>query len=175
MSSERRSIVPGIILIIIGGLIILNKYDLFEFRFRNIFPYALVAFGVWFIYKLLVRGQRGAAFPAAFFTLLGLFFLLRRHSHLFWRLYDVEEFWPVFLLILGLAFLVQFIVRPKDWGLLIPSVIFLAIGSAFLLRNLGWYYFYNFHYYIEQYWPAVLILLGVLLIFTNLRRKADSS
>ncbi len=174
MSSERRSIIPGVLLVAIGGLIILNKLDVFGFRFRDIFPYAIIALGIWFFYKLLVRHQRGAAFPATFFTLLGLFFLFRQHSYHFWRLHYIEDFWPVFLLILGIAFLIQFLVRPKDWGLLIPSIILLCLGCAFLFRNMGWYYFYDFEYYVQQYWPLVLVFIGLLLILTNIRRKAGS-
>ena len=135
MSSERRSIIPGVVLIVTGALIIANRLDYLDFRFRDIFPYAFIALGIWFFYKLLVRNQRGAAFPATFFVLFGVFFLLRRYSYQFWRFYDFHDLWPVFLLIIGLAFLVQFIFRPKDWALLIPSAIFLFSGSAFLARN----------------------------------------
>ncbi len=137
MSSERRSIIPGVLLVAIGGLILLNKLDVFEFRFRDIFHYAIIALGIWFFYKLLVRNQRGAAFPATFFILLGLFFLFRQHSYHVWRLHYIEDFWPVFLLILGIAFLIQFLVRPKDWGLLIPSIILLCVGCAFLFCRSG--------------------------------------
>ncbi len=177
MSSDRRSVrsaIPGLILIIIGCLILINKLDLINFRLRNIFPYLILLLGIWFLYRLIGQNHRSAAFPATFFLLLGIFLVLRKHSYYFWNIYHFEDFWPVILLIVGFAFLVQFIARPKDWGLLIPSLILIFIGSLFFAQNIGWIYIYDLEYYCQLYWPIILILIGMGLIFSNLRRRVES-
>lgn len=176
MSEEKksRSLLPGLILIAIGIFILVRKFDIYDLRFRDILPFALIAIGIWFFYRLFAQSNRSAAFPGTLFLLLGVFILLGRYSYTFWRLYDFHEFWPIILIIVGLAFLAQFFARPKDWGLLIPCGALVLVGSAFLARNMGWYYVYDLEYYLQQYWPIALILIGVALILSNLRRKASS-
>ncbi len=174
MSNEKRSILPGLILVVIGCIILFNKFDLFDFRFRDIFPYLLLFLGFWFLYRLIGQGHRSAAFPATLFVLFGAFLIISRHSYYFWRFYDFGDFWPIVLVIIGLAFLVQFLVKPKDWGLLIPSFILLFIGSLFFANNMGWLYIYDLEYYIQLYWPVILIFIGASLVLANLRKKVSS-
>lgn len=172
--SEKKSAIPGMILIVIGGLILVNKLDLLDFRFRDIFPYLLIALGVLFVFRLISQKHRSAVFPATFFLLLGAFLLFRQYSYYSWHIYHFTDFWPVILLIIGLAFFAQFIAKPKDWGLLIPALILLFIGSLFLARNYGWFYVYDVEYYFHLYWPVILILIGLGLIFSKLIRRANS-
>lgn len=169
MNDSKRSIVPGVILILIGALIIIHKLDIFHFYWRDLYPVIFLALGVWFFFNVFVRKQKGQAFPGTLFLLLGIFFILRNYS--FFYRYYADEFWPVFLIIFGLAFVVQFFFRPDDWGLLIPGFIFLLLGFVFLARTMGWIMPYQVEYIVETYWPVLLILIGIAIIFSGLRKR----
>lgn len=46
----------------------------------------------------------------------------------------------------------------------IIGVIIILFGLFFLARNLGWIPYY-FHFRWDQYWPVILILVGVWFLF----------
>lgn len=168
MSDVKRSILPGIILIIIGALILVHKLDIYHFYWRDIYPIVFIVLGVWFFVGVFAKNQKGLAFPGTLFLLLGIFFFLRNnvfHFHWYW-----DEFWPIFLIIFGLAFVVQFFLNPKDWGLLIPGGIFLFLGVGFFARIMRWYIPFDFEYYIEKYWPVILIVIGISIIISSLTK-----
>ena len=169
MSEAKRSFFPGVVLIIIGALILIHKLDIYHLYWRDIYPIVFVALGVWFFIGVFAKKQKGLAFPGTLFLLLGLFFLLR-NNYFHYSLY-MDEFWPIFLLIFGFAFIVQFFFNPKDWGLLIPGGIFLFLGFGFFARTMHWYIPFEFEYYIGKYWPVVLILVGIAIIVSSLRKK----
>ena len=173
MTQQQKSVIPGIILIIVGGLIILHKLDIFHIYWRDIYPVLFIGLGLWFFLNVFVKKQRGLAFPGTLFLLLGLFFVLRNY-HIFYRFY-IDEYWPIFLIILGLAFVVQFLFRPQDWGILIPGTIFLVIGLAFLARTMHWLLPYEIEFYFEKYWPVLLILIGLGIILSSFKKKADTT
>ena len=166
MSEAKRSFLPGLILIVIGALILIHKLDIYHLYWRDIYPIVFVILGVWFFVSVFAKKQKGLAFPGTLFLLLGIFFFLRDY----YRLY-LDELWPIFLLIFGIAFIVQFLFNHKDWGLLIPGGIFLFLGFGFLARTLHWYIPFEFEYYIGKYWPVVLILIGIAIIVSSLRKK----
>ena len=80
--------------------------------------------------------------------------------------------WPVIPLILGLNWLVLSFGSSgsKDgrrvyfsWGQFITALIFIAIGTAFLGRNLGFFTF-ELRIFFNLIWPVILILIGFNLI-----------
>jgi phage shock protein C len=47
----------------------------------------------------------------------------------------------------------------SDWNRYLPGIILIVIGALFLLKNIYWWFdFWDF------FWPAVLILVGLILI-----------
>lgn len=169
MNEAKKSFVPGIVLIVIGALILFHKLDIFHFYWSDIYPIVFLLLGIWFFIGVFAKGQKGLAFPGTLFLLLGLFFLLR-NNYFHYRLY-FDDFWPIFLIIFGLAFVVQFIFNIKDWGLLIPGGIFLFLGFGFLARTMDWYIPFEFEYYIGKYWPVALILIGIAIIVSSIKKK----
>ncbi|MFH1700949.1 MAG: PspC domain-containing protein [Candidatus Zixiibacteriota bacterium] len=55
------------------------------------------------------------------------------------------------------------------WNKYIPGAILIGIGVFFLLKNNFWWWDF------EQFWPALLILIGIFLIFRwgNRRRREE--
>ena len=72
-------------------------------------------------------------------------------------------FWPVILIAFGLHRLLEQPARRRGFGLVL-----LVVGMGFQLRNLGWMPLNLSH--LEQYWPLILAVVGVLLIWRS-RRK----
>jgi hypothetical protein len=80
--------------------------------------------------------------------------------------------WPIIPAIVGIAFIVLFIFRPNDWGLLIPGGILLALSIVFL----GYYYdLFGMDpgEIIAHYWPVILVLIGLKLVFEGRRKKEE--
>ena len=70
-----------------------------------------------------------------------------------------------------LAFFAQFIMKPADWGVLIPSIIFLTIGVGFSLHTFQ-YSFLGVRLFFNTYWPLLLILIGIIVILGGLKEKS---
>lgn len=49
---------------------------------------------------------------------------------------------------------------------LFPALILIAVGALFLLKNLGLTNL-NFGALISTWWPAILILVGISMLFKN--------
>jgi len=171
MLGRKNSLVPGVILILIGIALLLRQLGVFYIDWRQIFPILLLVLGGLFFISIKTRDDKGAAFPATFFFVLGLFFLIRNYDifSFDYYFYGFEDFWPIFLIAVGLGFIVMYFFKPHDWGVLIPGGVLLFFGIVLLLRNTGVLYWRNF----ADYWPLILIAVGVSVVFNSLRRKTE--
>jgi hypothetical protein len=166
MSAERKSLAPGILFIVIGALILVDRLDLVDLSWKVIYPLVLLAVGVFFYLTFFSARQNNRVFLATVLSLLGLFFLLRNLDlfDLGFYFYSIEDYWPVFPIVFGAAFIVQFAFSGRDWALLVPGGLLLFVGSVFLAKNLG---FFFWHHILES-WPVILIVIGTLLILKSL-------
>jgi len=60
-------------------------------------------------------------------------------------------------------------------GVLIGGIILIAFGTLFMMRNIPFlssYYWWFWHRFWDFFWPALLILLGLLLIFRDRKRPS---
>jgi hypothetical protein len=158
------SVFLGVAFILAGVAILLNQYQVLTFGWTQFYPLALIGLGVYFILDI-VQGNKGAIFWATISILLGLFFFLRNFGYIpfFW----FEEYWPLFILIFGLAFISLFVMKPEDWGLLIPGVVLCFIGLAFASYTMG----YQWYSVIWRFWPLLLVLIGVVLIVNSIQSR----
>ena len=160
------SVFLGVALILAGIAILLNQYQVLEFGWNQFYPLALIGLGVYFILDI-VQGNKGAIFWATISIFLGLFFFLRNFGYIpfFW----IEEYWPLFMLIFGLAFISLFVMKPEDWGLLIPGSILSFLGLAIASYTMG------FQSYpvrvLWRFWPLLLVLIGVVLIWNSIQSR----
>ena len=169
-SKNKSSIFPGLLLITIGLLLLINKLLPGYLTWRHVYPLVLLALGILMLLSAFSRSRkdRGAVFPGTILFLIGLFFSLRNFDLV--EYYYVREVWPIFLIIAGVGFLALFLVRPEDTGNLIPAGILLTLGVLFLLKKL---YLIDVELgeIIADYWPVILILIGANIIFVSLRRR----
>ena len=69
--------------------------------------------------------------------------------------YNVGDFWPVILIVIGLGKILQ----PKQHRQLYRGLVITAIGTLFLLNNLAY-----IHFWFDDLWPILLILLGIEIL-----------
>lgn len=94
-------------------------------------------------------------------VLLGLLFLANNFGILDYEIRRYIFRWEVVLIFLGIVFIV-------GRGNRTTGIILLAIGSVFYLRD---FLNYSFNFW-QVFWPAMLILAGLLMIF---RHRLDRS
>ena len=167
MSANKNSIFPGIILIFIGSLLLINKITPYYFSWYEIYPLILIGIGLLLIFSILNKVDKGAIFPGTILLLVGVFFFLRNYDIM--PYYYLSDFWPIFLIIFGLAFFAVFVTKPSDWGVLIPGCLFLFLGVIFFLKIYRIIY-WEIWEIVGQYWPVILIVIGGSIILGSLKK-----
>lgn len=95
---------------------------------------------------------------------LGLFLIADLADIVPWRLRDFIFTWQALLIFLGLVFLSN----QENKG---TGVILIVVGSFFLLPK-----FFDVPYYWRSlFWPAMLILLGLVVIFSSRRHRGGAT
>ena len=173
MNRNYSSLVVGLIFILIGAGLLLDRLHLFMFGWVQIYPIIfLIIAAVSFLNA--ASGHKNSAFWGGIFAVLGLFFFLRNFDIIpfFW----FSEFWPIFLIALGVGFLVLYIFNPRDWGVLIPGFILVSIGGLFALDSMSLIEdAFDFIFeVVSVYWPLVFVLFGLGLILNSLRTAKES-
>lgn len=160
--SERQSgLVAGIILVVIGIALLLVNLDLFE-------PQAFIlALGISFLVAYAFWRLLGLLIPGMILTWLGAAILLLESN-----LIRLENEGSIILVFLGLAFIsiYAFMGGKRHWWPLIPGSILLLLGIIILLVTediipLTVAQIFNLIL------PAILILVGVWLIFRQYFRR----
>lgn len=102
--------------------------------------------------------------------ILGLFLIADMADIVPWRLRDFLFTWQALLIFLGIIF----ISNKENKG---TGVILIAIGSFFLLPEIleKSRYFHLPHYWRGLFWPSMLIILGLVVIFSARRHKGGGT
>jgi hypothetical protein len=165
MPLQRRLPVFGILLLVVGVALLLEKLNVIEFGWSRILWAAVTVLGAAIVIRAFVQNGRAGIFWGTVLFLYGLFFLLRSLDLIQGH---VAVFMPASFAILGFAFLMLFVSDPKDWHLLIPSLILLGFGGAFMLAEAGYIRRWEMWDTFKTWWPLILVLVGFSLI---LRRR----
>jgi len=139
-------------------------------RLESLWPVLLIIAGVAFLYEGFVRRRRDAyVFIGMFALLLGLFFLL---AQTLLSPVATSSIWPVFMTITGLSLFAYGIRRP--WGsrmsFTVPGVAIILISLVFLLFSLD-IVDRSFAKLVALYWPALLIIVGLVLLGVHMTRR----
>ncbi len=155
----------GIILVVLGVGLLLRQMDVIRVDGKTMLLFGLIAYGASMVIRSFIMNIRQSLFLGSVSFFGGVLLLLGN--------YEVIEptayiYVPGFLMTFGLSFLMLFIYNYKDFHLLLPAVIFIGLGIAFMMTEIGYLYPSDVKEAISQYWPVVIILFGVLMLF---RRK----
>lgn len=156
---SRASI--GIILIIFGALSLLANLG-----FWDIFGEGIVAIVGFAFLSLFYIGRIGwAIYPGAFTAPVGIVIFLAARG------VDMSVFWPLFVAAPGLSFLlIRFSAPANEWAIFPGSILVLVAGVMFSFTS-GLFSWSRFEVF-GRVWPAVLIVLGLFLVFQSLRRDS---
>jgi len=158
----------GILLVLAGLGLLLDQLHVIDFGWEKVLWLAVAILGALLTFRAFTNDEQGKIFFGTILFLFGLLFFLRsfdiiRHGE--------HIIWPAILVIIGLAFLMLYVNNPREWVLIIPTVLFVGLGAVFMLAELDYLYYWDVWYAVRQYWPAILILIGVAMIVGRGVRK----
>jgi hypothetical protein len=162
----------GIVLIVLGAFMLLDKFDLIQFKFSSIFWPLMMLLGIVAVSRGFNLNRRGKIFWGTTLFLYSLFFLLKSIDY--FEIYS-QTFFPATFLVFGISFFMLYINNMKDWPFLIPSFLLIAVGGAFILTEYGYLYRWDVIDAVKTYWPVILILTGVALLFRRYNTKSDAA
>lgn len=173
MPNRSGALIPGAILILLGAWLLAQNLGLRLPGIGQLWPLFPLLFGLGFLVRYFAGGRHddGLVFSGAVAALAGAFFLAITIGPLAWS--DMGRYWPVFVLIGGVAFLAQWLVKPADRGLLVPALLAIVVGLVALLFTLG-----NLNPALAsqliKLWPVVLIVLGLGLLASYVLRRDNA-
>ncbi len=163
MTPRRGAIIPGLLLILLGGWFLADNLGAPLPNLGDLWPAFPLFFGLAFLIQFFTGGRRddGLIFVGVGGALVGAFFFAFTLGPLEWA--QMGTFWPVFILIGSAAFFGQWLARPRNLGLLIPAIIALVVGGVFLLGNAG-ALSPAMREQLIKFWPVLLIFAGLLTL-----------
>jgi len=150
MTAQNRSLIPGILLIVVGLLLLIPNFT--DLRTRDFWPlFLLIGPGVVFVALFFAnRENYGLLMPGTILIVVGL--LLSYSVYTDWQ--EMRTLWPVFIIAPGLGFMMMYLFGKREKGLLVPGGILLGVGVVFLIGLSS----------LSYIWPIALIAIGLFLI-----------
>ncbi len=169
MAKELKSLpLSGIILIVLGITLLLYQTRVIDVRFSQLLWSGLTILGCFITVQGFIKNRNGKIFWGTALFLTSVYFLL---NSLRWIYIYHDMFFPAFLLIFGFAFLMVYVNNLKEFVPLIIGVALIAIGGAFILAQNDYLNWWEVRYIIKNFWPVILILLGLAILFKSRSKK----
>jgi len=177
----RRSgaIVPAVILIGLGIFFLLVNTNVVRVSLGQLWPAFPLLLGAGMLLQFFIgRGRDpGLVTGGTIFLLTGVFFFLftlritlPALGPISWS--HMEVLWPAFPTIVGIALLLQWLAGGlRDHGLLIPVTILLIVGLGGFAFTLWGFPMFRI---LANYWPVLLIVLGVIVLARSFMRPRSS-
>ena len=166
--NRRASIAGGILLILLGSFFLAREFypDLFAFWD---WPFIIVGMGALFLLWAAIGGIGGLAVPASIMAGIGG---ILYYQNLTGDWDSWSYIWALIPGFVGVGILLSGLIDGKfkaslDGGLtmiIISAILFFIFGSTFGLN-----------YNLSQYWPVLLILLGLISLARVLFRRKKKS
>ena len=156
MEKPRETFIWGIVLVVIGTVFLIGNLSRIGMHILwPLFPLiGGLAFCVGYFYN---RKNVGLLMPGSILVVISLLF--------FYCTIDgwvhMVNLWPVFVIAPAVGFVSLYFGGAKDSDLLIPAGILTGLGIIFFLVS----------YNLGEYWPILLILIGIVMIVLHLLNK----
>jgi hypothetical protein len=168
-TAQKRSqglLIFGILLILFGVGLILNKLHVIHYSWGIILWICLGVVGLVAVVQAFMIRRRGVVFWGSLLFFVSVALLINTYMCIDFAPWDIPA---TFSLALGLSFLMLFFYDPRRLGVLVPVLLFAGYG---VLYHLWWWDvidWFGIKYYVYTYWPALIILWGLSLIFRRWR------
>ena len=160
---QRKTMVPGLILILVGLWALLNSLGFAWMRMDRLWPLVLVVVGLLSIYGGLTRDPRDpdSVWFGSTATLCGGLFLYFTLGTIMWD--DLAWLWPAFVVIAGVSWLIAWLVDWKKVSNAVIGIVALIVGGVGFLFTTG-QIAADIGLSIASWWPLILIVIGLGLI-----------
>ena len=162
--SLRQIPLLGIFLVATGLLLLLKQLGIVWIDSGTLFWSACTVIGAWMVIRNMIASRRGKVFIGSVLFYFGVTFLA---THLSLITSHHTVLIPAFLIAFGLSFTSLYIMNPRDFHLLIPTLVFAGFGTGIVLIELDMMYFSDFLNISAQYWPLLIVLLGLSFLFRS--------
>jgi hypothetical protein len=153
----NRFPIIGLVLVLLGVALLLNQMNVIHIGGIALVWLGLLVYGAAVVIRSFINNDRSKVFFGTLCFLTGILFFIHKAGFISGAF---SIYFPAFIIIFGLAFFMLFVLNMKDWHLLIPALIFLALGAALMLTHLGYWYSRDVWRTITSYWPILLIIFG---------------
>ncbi len=109
MTEKKGSLIPGILFIVIGLWLLSRSFYCFRPHWFRVYPVLVLLFAIFLLIEALRRRHSGTLFWGTVVLLVGVFFALRNFGVI--PYFYNDEYWPVVVIIVGLAMFVGGLVR----------------------------------------------------------------
>ena len=151
----------GVGLIVLGISMLLDRLEILRFGWHPVLWTLLALVGLVRAIDGFGKKKIGRVFWGTFLFLFGAYILLREIDAV-----ELRSYWwlPAMMLIVGFSILMMVVCAPREWHLLVPSVVLLGIGAAMVLTEFGYFYSHDIVEAVRMYWPVGMILFGLSLV-----------
>lgn len=153
----------GIFLILVGLALILRDYYYFDRYFFRSFGFFII--GVLGFLRSFSSTPRRGLYISSIFLFIGLYYILA-DAGFYYAERGLNT--SAFTLIAGLSFYPLFLFGERNWRHLLYGNLIIAVGVVFLLFHLRYIPYYTFESIILDFWPVVLIVIGVAYLVQGL-------
>ncbi len=169
MNQTAKFPLLGVVLILFGGLLLLNNLGVLYLERGKILWLGGAIVGGIIVIDSFIHKHRDRVFWGSVLFFASVMFSIEK-----WRVIEpYGSYWiPAMSTAVGLAFLMLFFYEPRDVAILIPAFLFTGFGVVWMLVDLEILDWFDVRHYIRNYWPVALILWGVAIL---LRRRPRAS
>lgn len=166
---NKGNSVVGIILIVLGGLFLADRYTNFHFAsIELLWPLFVLIPGLMFEAGYFSkRDNPGLLVPGGILTVIGGTFLFSTFTNWHYSYYT----WPMYLLAVSFGLFQLYWFGKKEKALLIPIGILAFVALSAYVRMLTNLWIFNI-LRADFVFPVVLILVGILILFKNNNKRA---
>ncbi len=162
----------AVILIAAGLLLFLEQIDILYLSKGDYFIYGAIIGGIFLFINGINRFDKKGVLGGSFFLSFGIVLWLMRH---YYFVHDDEFGFAAFFLCLSLANIVYFLFKRDRITNIVFGLVFGIIGGGFLIAHVGYYPGWMIYDQFETYWPVVLILFGLAILYKASRKKQTVS
>lgn len=159
----------GVLLILAGGALLLEKVHVVHFGLSRLLWAGVIVYGTVLVANGFSMNARGRIFWGTLVFFYGLYFLLRTFDFIELR---THLFMPVTLVIVGAGFLMMYLnnfpARQRsgwgEWLSLFLALGLVGLGGAIIMGKLEYIDLGDVWYILRHFWPVLLILIGFSLL-----------